>query len=169
MLKVRLAVASLGIALILPIIPILQAQTADVPTAPLPSQILTAKKVFISNRGVGTDRNYNAFYAAIKSWGGYELVAAPTDADLVLEISLSSQITGVSGSKESGCDSSSASWLKLVLLDTRTRIVLWTLTENIQPFARQKTGEKNTDDAINKLVGDLKTLTAQAAAPNAAK
>jgi hypothetical protein len=164
MLKVRLVVASLGLAMILSASSALLAQTAsNVPAAPLPSQILTAKKVFISNAGVGTDSAYNEFYAAIKSWGRYELVAAPADADLVLEISLSSQITGVSGTKESGCDSSSASWFKLALLDTKTRIVLWTVTETIQPFIRQKTGEKNLDDAINKLVGDLKDLTAQPA------
>jgi hypothetical protein len=141
------------------------AQTASsVPAAPLPSQILTAKKVFLSNTGVGTSRSYDAFYAAIKSWGQYSIVAAPADADLVLEISLSSQITAVSGSKESGCDSSSSSRFKLVLVDPKTRIVLWTISETIKPFARQKTGEKNMDDAINKLVGDLKALTAQPAA-----
>ena len=50
MLKVRLAVASLGLAMILPAASTLFAQTASVaPAAPIPSQILTAKKVFISN------------------------------------------------------------------------------------------------------------------------
>jgi hypothetical protein len=84
----------------------LGAQTADVPAAPRPAQIVAAKKVFISNAGVGTDMTYDQFYAAIKGWGRYELVASPADADLVFEISFSSQITGVSGTKESGCDSS---------------------------------------------------------------
>ena len=147
-----------------PAVPALRAQTAEAPAAPLPTQIFTAKRVFISNAGVGTDRNYNEFYAAIKSWDRYELVAAPADADVVLEIGFSTQITGVSGSKESGCDSSNASQFKLVLLDAKTRIVLWTFTETVHPFARQKTGEKNFDDAINKLVDDLKALTAQPAA-----
>jgi hypothetical protein len=142
---------------------VLQAQTEVVPAAPIPSQILAAKKVFISNAGVGTDRNYNQFYAAIKSWGRYELVDIPSDADLVYEISYSSQITNVTGSKESGCDSSNSSWFKLALVDPKTRIVLWTVTENIKPFARQKTGEKNSDDAIDKLVGDLKALVSQPA------
>jgi hypothetical protein len=155
--------------MILPLAPALQAQIA---AAPLPSQILTAKKVFIANAGTvgsyswsgGQGRPYNELYAAIKSWGRYELVGAPSDADLVYEISYSSQITNVSGSKESGCDSSNSSWLKLALLDPRTRIVLWTITENIKPFARPKTGDKNFDDAIDRLVGDLKALVAQPAA-----
>lgn len=160
-MKIRFVAAFLGSIILSSAA--LQAQIEVAPAAPIPSQILTAKKVFISNAGVNTDRNYSVFYAAIKSWGRYELVAAPADADLVLEISLSSQITGVGGSKESGCDSSSASWFKLVLLDPKTRIALWTLTENIKPFARQKTGEKNIDDADNKLVDDLKALVAQTA------
>ena len=163
MLKVRLVAASLGIALMVTAVPALQAQTVEPPAAPLPSQIAAAKKVFISNAGVGTDKTYNELYAAIKSWGRYELVAAPADADLVLEISFSTQITGGSGTKESGCDSSNSSLLKLVLVAPKTRIALWTVEEAIQPFARQKTGEKNFEDAMNKLVGDLKALTAQPA------
>jgi hypothetical protein len=164
MLKVRLAAAYLGIAMILPASSTLLAQTAEAPATPVPAQIGTAKKVFISNAGVDKDETYNGFYAAIKSWGQYELMAAPADADLVLEISFSTRITSVYGSKESGCDSSNTSQLKLVLVDTKTRIPLWTVTETIKPAGRQKTAEKNLSDAINKLVGDLKTLSTQPAA-----
>jgi hypothetical protein len=68
--------------------------------APIPAQIFTAKKVFIANGGGdesryeeasysgGPDRTYNEFYAAMKTWGRYELVAVPGDADLVFEIRL---------------------------------------------------------------------------------
>jgi hypothetical protein len=68
--------------------------------APIPEQILTAKKVFIANGGGdesrdeavsysgGPDRAYNEFYAAMKTWGRYELIAAPGDAELVFEIRL---------------------------------------------------------------------------------
>jgi len=76
-------------------------QFKQVPPAPIPQQIVTAKKVFIANGGGdeslifdspqysgGPDRLYNEFYAAIKSWGRYELVNAPGEADLVFEIRL---------------------------------------------------------------------------------
>jgi hypothetical protein len=53
MLKVRLVVMSLAIAMMLPLVSVLQAQA---PAAPIPSQILTAKKVFISNAGAFIDR-----------------------------------------------------------------------------------------------------------------
>jgi hypothetical protein len=147
----RFATALLCFAIIVPAVPVLRAQATDASAAPLPSQITTAKKVFISNAGVGTAKTYNEFYAAIKSWGQYELVAAPADADLALEISLS---------PETGCESSR---VKLVLLDTKTRIALWTFTESLQDAARQKTGDKNKRAAMNKLVEDLKSLTAQSA------
>ena len=66
--------------------------------APVPSQIAAAKKVVISNAGndipsayfldwLGNpDRTYNQFYSACKSWGRFELVPSPSDADLVFEI-----------------------------------------------------------------------------------
>jgi hypothetical protein len=55
------------------------------PPAPIPAQILTAKKVFIANGGGdesrydavsysdGPDRAYNEFYTSMKTWGRYEL------------------------------------------------------------------------------------------------
>ena len=73
-------------------------QSKAVPTAPIPPQILAAKKVFIANAGGdemtgddqrfsgGPDRAYNEFYAAMKSWGRFEIVNSPADADLLLEI-----------------------------------------------------------------------------------
>jgi hypothetical protein len=69
------------------------AQAADAPAPPVPSTILTAKKVFISNTTGemvlppgNPDMTYNEFYAAMKSWGRYELVSSPADADMVFEI-----------------------------------------------------------------------------------
>src|SRR5262249_27964471 len=69
------------------------------PGAPVPAQIITGRKAFVSNLGAdtslilpdhysgGTDRAYNQFYAAMKGWGRYELVAVPADADLILALS----------------------------------------------------------------------------------
>lgn len=159
MLKVWLVRASLGIAMLLPTSVILVAQTAsNVSNAPVPSQILTAKKVFISNTGAGfdssvwnggPDRIYNEFYAAMKNWGRYELVSAPSDADLVLDVNVISN---------------PVEWqFKLEILDPKTRIVLWTQYEPIQLTGLQKARDKKFDDAMNHLVGDLKALVAQPA------
>ena len=71
-------------------------------TAPLPMQLTNARRVFISNggddphfKGLGLGRSYNQFYAAMKEWGRYELVSLPTEADVVLEVQLASQLRTV--------------------------------------------------------------------------
>src|SRR5579872_3002052 len=112
MLRTMFAIFSITLAMTLLPLSVLEAQDANpVASAPLPSQIVTAKKVFISNAGGEFNthiwsgapvRTYNQFYAAIKSWGRYELVSAPANADLVLEIGFADPITGVSVSSSSG-------------------------------------------------------------------
>ena len=164
MLKARIAIAFLGLAMLLSVPSALLAQTVLAqtvlaPAAPVPSQITAAKKVFISNTGVGMnssvwsggqDRMYNELYAAVKSWGRYELVTAPGDSDLVLDVNVVA---------------SPAIWqFKLEILDPKTRIVLWTLYEPVKITGLQKTRDANFDATIDKLVGDLKALSSQAGA-----
>ena len=132
----------------------------------MPAQIGAAQKVFISNAGGasletvidetvfngGPDRPYNQFYAAMKSWGRYELVSSPADADLVLEISWALTDTGlrlpVLGQ------------LRLVIIDPKTRITLWNLTEYVRGALLLGNRDKNFDQAMNTIVARLKALTA---------
>ena len=162
MLKVQLVVASLGLAMILPILPALQAQA---PAAPIPSQILTAKKVFISNAGVeyetglwkgGSAQPYNELYAAIKAGVQYEIVAAPADADLVFQISLADPASRLKSSIESP-------QIELLLLDPKTHIVLWTLGQDVSVSHAQIGRNHALKEALSKLIGDLKALTSQPA------
>jgi hypothetical protein len=89
-----------------------QIQQAGAPVAPVPTQIASAKKVFISNMGTDTisagvwrqlqlaeNKPYNEFYAAVKAWGRYQLVDSPADADLVYEIGFAMPIVSVGGSR----------------------------------------------------------------------
>lgn len=146
-------------------IPLLNAQQP--PTeAPIPSQIAAAKKVFVSHgdtdwtaRGEGEvfsggpDRAYNQFYPAIKSWARYELVAAPADADLVLEISFRDELSRLySGSCR----------FVLNVKDQKTQILLWSFSERIYPYGRQRTRDKNFDAGLNYIVDDLKKLVDRA-------
>ena len=159
MLKARIANTVVGLAMLLPVPSALLAQTPLAPAAPVPSQIIAAKKVFISNTGVGLnsyvwsggqDRLYNELYAAMKSWGRYELVTAPGDADLVLDANVVAN---------------PAVWqFKIEILDPKTRIVLWTMYEPVKITGLQKTRDANFDATIDKLVGDLKALSSQAGA-----
>lgn len=143
-------------------------QPQEAPAAPVPVQIGSAKKVFISNAGEdtvfslprdamysgGPNRAYNQFYAAMKSWGRFELVSAPADADLVFQIGFMDKNEGPVF----------VSQLKLVILDPKTNIALWTITKYVEPAGKAKNREKNYDLTMTALLGDLKIIVAPAAA-----
>jgi hypothetical protein len=167
--RLKLATASLCVAFLLPPLPALHAQAGkDAPAAPLPSQILTARNVFLSNAGGLLDlntvsgdprRDYNQFYAAVKDWGRFNLVASPAEADLVLQISITSIPRQIGG------EIVPFPAFKLTLIDPKTSIVLWALDEFLvdRPgisLILKKNRDKIFDTAIGKLVDDLKSLTA---------
>jgi hypothetical protein len=144
----------------------LEAQQAkEAASAPIPKQILSAKKVFISNAGAernewgdltftgGPDRPYNQFYTAIETSGKYELVLAPADADLVFEIGLIGVRRAVLYDE-----------LKLVLRDPKTNTILWSFVEHASAVGRQKSRDGAFDRAIGVLVDDLRKLGTQSTA-----
>ena len=134
-------------------------QPEQFPAAPVPPAIANAKTVFISNGGQegsfqmvhdswysgGPNRPYNQFYAAMNSWGKLGLMVAPAQADLVLEISFDGRIVNVSQ-------------FKLVILDPKTNIKLWTLTKNVEYAGMAKNREKNYNLAMESLINDLKDV-----------
>ena len=111
--------------------------------APIPAQILAARKVFIANGGGDEshyeeasysgrpERAYNEFYAAMKTWGRYELVTAPGDADLVFEI----RLTVFQLQRERALTDDSPAFdsqFRIVNRDPKTHETLWGLTEHAQ-------------------------------------
>ncbi|MGB8258971.1 MAG: hypothetical protein WCE75_01410 [Terracidiphilus sp.] len=166
------AAGFLGFALMLSASACVRAQSAkSTPPAPLPSQIATAKRVFISNAGGLLDlnmvsgdrrREYNQFYAAIKAWGHYELVGSPAEADLVLQIGI------VYIPRQLGAETTPFPTFRLALLDPKTNIALWVLDEYLvdRPgfgLILKKNRDKVFDEAIGKIVDDMRELTAPAA------
>ena len=159
-------IKSLAAALaILVLAQVLNAQQSKAPApAPVPAQIAAAQKVFISNAGGasletvidetvfngGPDRPYNEFYGSMKNWGRYELVSSPADADLVLEISWVLTDTGlrlpVLGQ------------LRLVVIDPKTHVTLWNITEYVRGALLLGNRDKNFDQAMNTVVARLKAL-----------
>lgn len=118
--------------------------------APIPIQVVSGKKVFISYRESDADPGapnltYNEFYALMKSWGKYELVTAPADADLVFEIRY---VSGLSDSQ-----------LCLSIADPKTHFVLWPFIQHVQSSSRETARRKNFDQAMIDLVDDVKKVT----------
>jgi len=150
---VKASAASFTLAAILLLPNLLAAKTAKPTPSPahIPAQILSAKTAFISYAGVdnpyfnsrvpkftGGDPYgiYNQFYDAINKWGHYQLVPAPADADVVLEIS--AIYTPGIGSPI----------LRLRILDPKTTVTLWAFYEelNVSPQGWDKTLTQIMDD-----------------------
>lgn len=136
--------------------------------APVPPALLNAKTVFISNAGADSglfphpfsgdpDRPYNQFYSAMQSWGRYEIVGDPSQADIVIELQLIAPPGPSSGNKVNGA-SDPLPMFRLVIYDRKTHYVLWALTESIMVAYIQKTHDNNFDTALTALTQDLKRV-----------
>lgn len=141
------------------------AQTPEPPTAPLPSALAKATKLFIGNAGDQENadclRSYNAFYDGISKLGRFTLVLGPNDADLVLELHYEIGLGKAVGSGDG------IRQFRVVIEDPHSRIILWSFTERTNYAVFQKNRNKNLDETIASLVSDFNLLAApQPVAPN---
>ncbi len=74
-------------------------------------------------------------------------MSTPADADVVFEIHLLFQDHLLQ--------------LRLLILDPRSHITLWTLNQNTSVANRDATARKNFDKAVNALVEALKVLVSK--------
>ena len=131
----------------------------DASVIPVPSQILSAKKVFISNAsddcialdqfgtGCTPGAYYKEFYSAIKEWGQFELTSSPADADLVLELNHSLIWTGSTDER-----------YRLTIIDAHTHFTLWSFLVVPRGSSRVPVAKKNDGLARAQIVTDLKLL-----------
>ena len=168
MARFRVAVLCLTLAMLQLPLSVAQSKPTVAPTAPTPPQILTAKKVFVANAGGdemtgddrhfsgGPDRAYNEFYAAMKSWGRFEIVNSPSDADLLLEIrQYVSAVTPTGGG-----NSSFIPQFQLNIRDPKTNAMLWGFNVHSRFGVGQADSDRNFDSAVGRLATDLRILMA---------
>jgi hypothetical protein len=141
-------------------------------SAPVPVQIFSARKVFIANAGADIasqstfkragepDQAYNHFYSAMQTWGRYELVSSPADADLVFEIRFTAPMY------YNGNLAIYEPQFGLRVLDAKSHFLLWNLDEPVEGAFRKATWVKNFDQGLNLLMGDLKKISAPSSAGN---
>jgi hypothetical protein len=170
-MKIIVRLGVVAILLFIGLIPFVNAeQSKGSMPAPVPPQIGAGQKVFISNAGGesfetvidqtvfngGPDRPYNEFYAAMKTWGKYEIVSSPADADLIFEVSWVLTDTGlrlpVLGQ------------VRVLIIDPKTHVTLWNLIEYVRGAILLGNRDKNFDIAMNTIIGRMKVLTGPAAA-----
>jgi hypothetical protein len=144
----------------------------QVSSAPLPALLGTAKKAFVANLGgddaalsneiVAPGGTYGQFYGAMKAWNRFELVAAPRDADVVLEIRFVARLIDHSGKSASQLEPDR---IQLVIVDTKSQTPLWVVTEVLDNWILGSTGKANFNKALDKVVEDLKVLVQRASSP----
>jgi hypothetical protein len=135
-----------------------------VPAAPVPPQIVGAKKVFVANAGGderwyekpifsgGPSRAYDQFYAAMKNAGRYEIVNSPAEAELIFEIGLTAPMVSVRGDYDPQ--------FRLAIRDPKTNTLLWAFTEHVQLAVLKEVRDNNFDQTMEKIIGDLQGLSA---------
>ena len=131
----------------------------SVPNAPIPPQILAAKRIFVANAGEdetvpeqrtfsgGPDRAYNQFYDAIKNWDRYQIVSSPSEADLIFELEVDVNFE--------------TPIFRLTIRDPKMNAVLWRFKVRAEFGAGQGASDKNFDQAIYRLVSHLHVLVEQ--------
>jgi hypothetical protein len=169
MLIMLLRIYSIVLAAALIVVPALSGQQPkEAAAAPVPSQIVSARKVFISNAGADIvsqsafkragepDEAYNHFYSAMQSWGRYELVSTPGEADLVFELRFTAPMY------MNGSLPIFEPQFGLSILDAKTHFLLWSLAVPVEGAFRKATWLKNFDHGLGRLMDDLRNMTARA-------
>jgi hypothetical protein len=137
----------------------------DVPPAPLPTIVVNAKKVFLTNGG-GSDLAYDTFYSEMKNWGKYAIAGSPDDADLIVEISYHVEHNGThvwstsntyDGTTQVHSTQLIDPQLVLTIYDAKTKNSLWETVDHRRLARREKNREKETINSAQRLVDELKS------------
>lgn len=150
----------------------------EVNPAPVPSQVLTARRVFIGNGGSdsygaesyyrrtkydgGPNRAYESFYRAIQDWGHYQIEDSTRFADVAFVIRFANPV--VDRPDANSAHDPNREWiydpqLDLSINDGTTGLTLWRITEHIEPGDDRDADNRHFDEAVTRLVDDLKRLT----------
>lgn len=134
--------------------------------APLPALLSNTHSIFIGNAGDQENadclRAYNDFYAGVDALHQFTLVDEPSKADMIVELHYE---ISLAGSRVSSDDSSRQ--FRAVLIDGKTHVAVWSLTEQSNYAQRQKNRDKNLDTTVGVLVEDFsKVVSSQPEPPN---
>lgn len=127
--------------------------------APVPTPVLEGKRVFLSYElgdvtafpsgySGGPERAYSEMYAAMKAWGRYEMVLDPKDADLIF------------GIRFVYAPGLAAPQIRLGIADVKTHTALWGFVEQVDVALLKKHRDVDFSEAVDRLMGDVKTLLA---------
>jgi len=136
------------------------------PDTPVPAQIAAAHTVFLTNSGadanfpVDETKAFNDVYAALQSWGHYQFVTSPAQADLIFDLHDIAPLTDVTGGR-GGVYSISSPAFQLFIVDAKTNVTLWTVTSPVDITGRSKARAQWYSLAVTNLVSRVKVLAGQ--------
>ena len=135
----------------------LAAQNAPVTT--IPSQITTAKTVFLANAGDEdnglSEQAYASLYQSLQQVTHYQWVPTSAAADLVLELHYMAPPNIVTDG------SSNYSFrFRLIVIDRGSHATLWSVTEFLDTNGGKIPFEQAFQTAIERIAGDVKSLSA---------
>lgn len=144
--------------------PVLSAKTRkEIPHAPLPTAVINAHKVFLSNRG-GSNLAFDAFYQVMKTWGKYQIAGSPDDAELIIELSYEvvhegtrvwSSTNTYDGTTQIHSRQIIDPQVILTIYDARTKNSLWSTIDHRRLARLEKNREKEMINSAERLVEEL--------------
>lgn len=146
-------------------LPAQQGATPPPPQSTVPSQIATARTVFLSNAGashnfpVDATAAYNAVYAALQGWGRYQLVDSPAQADLIFSLRDVAPTSTVGSGDDTYSYTTPA--FQITITDPRSNVTLWTLTSPVMVAGNRSARERWEQISVTNLISRLKVLTGQ--------
>jgi hypothetical protein len=153
---------SVGLSLL--VSPAFGGKKKEVPKAPLPPIIQSAKTAFITNGG-GTPLAFDEFYSEIKKWGRFQLAPSPAQADIVIELKYFIEDKGEhTGSAYNSYTKRTTVYsydvtdpqLILSIFEPKTNALLWSTTDHRRLARREKNRDKETMNSADRLVQELK-------------
>src|SRR5947209_18442418 len=135
-----------------------------------PSARLAAAKTAFISRIHGTPIPFDVISSALEGWGRFTLVNAPDKADVIIEITAPEESSGVTvssstkpsaetGRMEQSTSSSKqlsfSSDVKVAVLDSKTKLPLWTASEHLRNAVKKKDRENNLVEAAQRLFSKL--------------
>lgn len=144
-----------------------------VPPAPLPTPIITAQTVYLS-KGQGSDPYlkggaeyaFDVFYSEVKGWGKYRIVGSRDEADLVFELSYSSQRVGTrvwsttntyTGATQVHSTPEMDPRVTFTVYDRKTGFSLWSAQEKRDTARRRKNRQKNLTNTLHEMVQNFRS------------
>ena len=144
--------------------PFIQSPSPQTGPAPsVPAQVISAQTVFLSNAGadnnfpIDSTEAYNNIYAALQSWGHYQLVPSPEQADVifVLRDIAPTTIYDVYHGRPYSYVSPA---YRLTIVDPHTQVTLWTITSPVNLAGNKKAVATWKQLSVTNLVSRLKVL-----------